>query len=171
MTPAATIDGEAVLARIPALPGGPQLLAAAASSPIPVFLVGGAVRDIALGTVPRELDVAIDGDPDAFVSALGGSATVHDRFGTACIDLADGAQVDVARTRTETYAAPGALPDVAPAQIDADLRRRDATVNAVAVDLRNGSLHAAPGALDDLASATLRVLHDRSFVDDPTRLW
>jgi tRNA nucleotidyltransferase (CCA-adding enzyme) len=171
MTPAATIDGQAVLARVPALAGGAPLLAAARQAALPAYLVGGAVRDIALGAAPRELDVAVDGDPSALVAALGGAATVHDRFGTACVDLDDGAAVDVARTRSETYSAPGALPDVAPAPIDDDLRRRDATVNAIAVDLRDGTLHAAPGALDDLAAGTLRVLHDRSFVDDPTRLW
>src|SRR4029077_10378281 len=71
----------------------------------------------------------------------------------------------------ETYAAPGALPDVVPAAIDADLLRRDVTVNAIAVDLASRMLRAAPHALDDLAAGRLRVLHDASFVDDPTRLW
>src|SRR4029077_17477496 len=70
----------------------------------------------------------------------------------------------------ETYAAPGALPDVVPAAIDADLLRRDVTVNAIAVDLASRMLRAAPHALDDLAAGRLRVLHDASFIDDPTRL-
>ena len=80
---------------------------------------------------------------------------------------------DLARARRERYAHPGALPDVEPASIDEDLRRRDFTVNALALALggpRRGELVAAPRALDDLAAGTLRVLHDASFRDDPTRL-
>ena len=96
---------------------------------------------------------------------------MFDRFGTARIDLPGGATIDVARARAETYAAPGALPDVVPAPIDVDLLRRDVTVNAIAVDLRSGVLSAAPHALEDLAAGRLRVLHDGSFIDDPTRLW
>ncbi len=171
MTPAATVEPGAVVARLPALPGGSQLLAATAQTVLPTYLVGGSVRDITLGREPRELDVAVDGDPASLLAALGGTATLHDRFGTAVVRLDGGAAIDVARARSETYAAPGALPDVAPASIDEDLRRRDVTVNAIAIDLRDGTLHAAAGALDDLASGTLRVLHDASLLDDPTRLW
>lgn len=170
MTPAATVDGDAIVARIPALPGGVALLNAAENSPAPVYLVGGAVRDIALGLVPRELDVVVDGDPQTLVASLDGDKTVFDRFGTARIDLPDGAMIDVARARTETYSAPGALPDVVPASLDDDLVRRDVTVNAIAVDLRSGTVRAAPHARDDLAAGRLRVLHDASFVDDPTRI-
>ncbi len=171
MTPAATVDGHTIVTQIPALPGGPALLEAARNSPSPVHLVGGAVRDIALGRTPRELDIVVDGDPQPLVASLDGDTIVFDRFGTARIDLPDGATIDVARARAETYAAPGALPDVVPAPIDADLLRRDVTVNAIAVDLASRMLHAAPHALDDLAAGRLRVLHDASFVDDPTRLW
>ncbi len=171
MTPPATVDGDAIVARVPALPGGVALLEAARSSPAPVHLVGGAVRDIALGHAPRELDVVVDGDPQPLVASLDGDKSVFDRFGTARIDLPGGATIDVARARAETYAAPGALPDVVPAPIDVDLLRRDVTVNAIAVDLRSGVLRAAPHALDDLAAGRLRVLHDASFIDDPTRLW
>src|SRR5262249_15415701 len=80
---------------------------------------------------------------------------------------------DLARARRERYAHPGALPDVEPAGLPEDLQRRDFTVNAIAVSLngpRSGELTSAPSALEDLDARILRVLHDRSFIDDPTRL-
>lgn len=135
-----------------------------------VWLVGGAVRDIKLGLDPRELDLAVEGDLEAVVNALGGGAVVHERFGTATVNV-DGCRYDLARTRTETYAIPGDLPQVTPAPLAEDLGRRDVTINAIAVRLPDGLLEAAPQALDDLSSGVLRVLHDRSFEDDPTRLW
>jgi tRNA nucleotidyltransferase (CCA-adding enzyme) len=85
----------------------------------------------------------------------------------------DGFTYDIARTRRETYAEPGALPDVEPAPLAEDLLRRDFTVNAIALALAGdaaGELNAAPAALEDLEARLLRVLHDRSFIDDPTRL-
>ena len=88
--------------------------------------------------------------------------------------LLDGFAYDIARSRHETYAQPGALPDVAPAPLADDLLRRDFTVNAIAVALAGdapGELNAAPRALEDLKARRLRVLHDRSFIDDPTRLF
>jgi tRNA nucleotidyltransferase (CCA-adding enzyme) len=85
--------------------------------------------------------------------------------------LLDGFHYDVARSRRETYAHPGALPDVEPAPLAEDLTRRDFTVNAMAIALNDGELHLAPGALEDLEARRLRVLHDASFVDDPTRLF
>jgi tRNA nucleotidyltransferase (CCA-adding enzyme) len=87
--------------------------------------------------------------------------------------MLDGGRFDLARARRERYPRPGALPEVEPAPIEEDLRRRDFTVNAVALGLggaRRGDLLSVPGALDDLDTGTLRVLHDKSFRDDPTRL-
>ncbi len=135
-----------------------------------VWLVGGAVRDIMLGRVPHELDLAVESDLAPLITALDGKATEHERFGTATVDAGD-CRYDLARTRTETYAVPGALPDVSPASLREDLARRDVSVNAIAVSLPGGHVEAAPGALDDLGAGILRVLHDQSFVDDPTRLW
>ena len=135
-------------------------------------LVGGAVRDLLLGGTPYDLDLVIEGDAGAFAARLGGSLVVHDRFGTSTVTL-NGFDYDIARARRETYARPGALPDVEPAPLAEDLLRRDFAVNAMAIVLggeHRGRLHAAPGALDDLKARRLRVLHDRSFVDDPTRL-
>ena len=82
-------------------------------------------------------------------------------------------RVDVAERRAESYAAPGALPEVRPGSVEEDLRRRDFTVNAIAVPLGGPaaeSWQAPSTALEDLAAGRLRVLHERSFIDDPTRL-
>jgi tRNA nucleotidyltransferase (CCA-adding enzyme) len=97
---------------------------------------------------------------------------VHDRFGTATV-LAGDTHFDVAGARTETYERPGALPAVRPASLDDDLGRRDFTVNAIAVELGPpdpGRVHAHPAALADLEGKRLRVLHEGSFLDDPTRI-
>jgi tRNA nucleotidyltransferase (CCA-adding enzyme) len=150
------------------LPCGARLLTAYAPED-GVHLVGGAVRDLLLARLPRELDLVVEGDVDAVALRLGGTIRSHDRFGTARVQ-ADGCEYDLARARTETYAAPGALPDVRPASLAEDLHRRDVTVNAIALSLDGRLLH-VEGALADLDAGVLRVLHDGSFVDDPTRLW
>jgi tRNA nucleotidyltransferase (CCA-adding enzyme) len=158
-----------LLGRVARLPCGRRLLDAAAGHD-GVHLVGGAVRDLLLGREPRELDVVVEGDVEALARRLGAAATVHERFGTATVQ-SDGCRFDLAAARAETYARPGALPDVRPAGIDADLRRRDVTINALALDLASGELREVAHAREDLAAGRLRVLHDASFDDDPTRLW
>jgi tRNA nucleotidyltransferase (CCA-adding enzyme) len=135
-----------------------------------VHLVGGAVRDLLLARAPREIDLVVEGDVDAAADRLGGTITAHGRFGTATVETPDGCRFDLVRARRETYLRPGALPEVEPAALDEDLRRRDVTVNAMALRF-DGGLEAVEGALEDLEAGVLRVLHDRSFVDDPTRLW
>ncbi len=162
---------ELALGRLRALPAAAPLLALD-DPPAPVHLVGGAVRDLLLDRLPAELDLAVEGDAVAVGRALGGKLTVHDRFGT-CSVVRDGWRYDLARTRRERYPAPGALPEVEPAGLEEDLLRRDFTVNAIALALAGtprGRLTAAPRALEDLACHRLRVLHKRSFEDDPTRL-
>jgi tRNA nucleotidyltransferase (CCA-adding enzyme) len=134
-----------------------------------VHLVGGAVRDLLLERPPRELDLVVEGDVDAAAARLEGELTAHDRFGTARVRV-DGCAFDLVRARAEVYAYPGALPDVRPGSLDEDLHRRDVTVNAMALAF-DGELRAVPGALEDLHAGVLRVLHDESFVDDPTRVW
>jgi tRNA nucleotidyltransferase (CCA-adding enzyme) len=159
------------LALLRKLPCGDHLLAAL-NGVEDAWVVGGAVRDLLLGRAPRELDIAVDGDVGALAARLagpGGAVLAHERFGTATVQV-DGCTFDLARTRSEHYAQPGALPEVCPARLADDLRRRDFTVNAIAMAL-GGELTAFPGALDDLASGLLRVLHDASFRDDPTRVW
>jgi tRNA nucleotidyltransferase (CCA-adding enzyme) len=137
-----------------------------------VHLVGGAVRDLLLGGAPPDLDLVVEGDAAGLVEQLGGAVTRHERFGTWAVALG-GFTYDIAQARSETYPVPGALPEVRPATLEEDLRRRDFTVNAIAVAVggpRPGELTAAPGALEDLERRRLRVLHSRSFIDDPTRL-
>lgn len=131
-------------------------------------LVGGAVRDLLLDREPHELDVAIEGDAIALARRLDLEATVHERFGTASITL-EGGRVDLATARTETYSRGGALPDVEPASIDEDLQRRDFSVNAIALALDELTVRDPTGGLSDLEDGVLRLLHDRSLHDDPTR--
>jgi tRNA nucleotidyltransferase (CCA-adding enzyme) len=159
---------EATLEALRADPCGARLLRAFAPGD-GVHVVGGAVRDLLLERAPRELDLVVEGDVDAAAARLGGEITAHDRFGTALV-RADGCAFDLVRARAESYAFPGALPEVRPGTLDEDLRRRDVTINAIALSFA-GTLTAVEGALDDLRAGVLRVLHERSFVDDPTRVW
>ncbi len=211
------VSGTKVLERLRELPGGDELLAAARAHDGEVELVGGAVRDILLGGLPRELDAVVEGDVHAFAeelaSRVGGVASVantmpparaggigemeapvdgeevgddgdrrdvggpveltyHERFHTAVMRWPEG-EIDIAMRRRETYAASGALPEVAPGSAQQDLERRDFTINAIAVALageQTGRLRSVEGALEDLSAGRLRVLHDASFSDDPTRI-
>lgn len=176
-----------LLAKLSNRPGGEALLAAADNH---TYLVGGAVRDLLLGRTPRELDVVVEGDAHGFARKLAdrlgtlagaeagkpAETTCHERFGTALVRWnADGveARIDIATCRAESYPAPGALPEVRAGTREDDLSRRDFTINAIAVALAGadtGKLYAVGHALDDLEHRRLRVLHDRSFIDDPTRL-
>jgi tRNA nucleotidyltransferase (CCA-adding enzyme) len=158
----------AALDALRADPCGARLLRAFAAGE-GIHLVGGAVRDLLLERPPRELDLVVEGDVDAAAARLGGAIIAHDRFGTARVRAGDCA-FDLVRARAESYAHPGALPDVRPGNIDEDLHRRDVTVNAMALAF-DGELRCVPGALEDLHAGVLRVLHDRSFLDDPTRVW
>jgi tRNA nucleotidyltransferase (CCA-adding enzyme) len=142
-----------------------------------VYLVGGAVRDLLMDEPSFDVDVAVEGDGIAFgralAKALGGRVVPHDKFGTAVV-VYDGGRVDVATARTEFYDYPGALPAVEQASIRQDLYRRDFTINALAVSLKGedfGRLVDFFGGLRDLEAGVLRVLHNLSFIDDPTRLF
>ena len=165
-----------VLERLNTLPGGVELLALARESPEEVDLVGGAVRDILLDRSPRELDVVAGNDARKLALVLAErlepspEVTLHERFNTAVVRFHRG-EIDIATRRAESYPAPGALPEVRPGTAEQDLDRRDFTVNAIAVPLRGAPvMRAVPHALDDLAARQLRVLHERSFIDDPTRI-
>ncbi len=151
-----------------AMPCGRRLLELLAGRP-DAWLVGGAVRDLLLGREPRELDVVTTGDAALLAAELGEVQAAHERFGTFLVRFGPCAY-DVVRARAERYAHPGALPDVRPAGLEDDLARRDFTINAVALRA-DGELRSVPGALGDLGEGRLRILHDRSFCDDPTRLW
>jgi tRNA nucleotidyltransferase (CCA-adding enzyme) len=160
-----------LLERVRELPAAQPLLERLADTPV-VYLVGGAVRDLLMGKAAVDLDLVVEGDAAAIAASLDGELRVHDRFGTSTVVLG-GHSYDFARARTERYAFPGALPEVEQADIDADLIRRDFTINAMAIALGGetpGELHAVPSSLEDLGDRRLRVLHDLSFIDDPTRL-
>src|SRR3981081_4130691 len=165
-TPSELID------RVRALPAAAPLLDRLGDEP-GVYLVGGAVRDVLLGEKPVDLDLVVEADVMDVARRLGGSVRTYDRFGTSTVVL-DGYTYDFARARREKYTAPGALPDVEPAGLAEDLLRRDFTVNALAIALGGvdaGDLSSAPQAVRDLLERRwLRVLHEQSFIDDPTRL-
>jgi tRNA nucleotidyltransferase (CCA-adding enzyme) len=149
------------------IPGLEVLREAAAGSP--VYLVGGAVRDLLLERPRTDIDVAVEGDVRPLADALGGEVVEHERFATATVAV-DGLLVDLAMARAETYERPGALPTVTPATITDDLARRDFTINAMAVPLEGEPRLIDPhGGVGDLRAGVLRILHDRSFIDDPTR--
>jgi tRNA nucleotidyltransferase (CCA-adding enzyme) len=161
--------------RLRRLPGMDRLLPALEGLPA-TYLVGGAVRDLLRGADAVDLDLAVEGDARSVARALaerlGGSAREHERFGTATVRAGDLA-FDLAATRTESYDQPGALPTVQAATLADDLKRRDFTVNALAVALVGddlGHLYDPHGGLADLEAGIVRILHAGSFLDDPTRL-
>jgi tRNA nucleotidyltransferase (CCA-adding enzyme) len=142
---------------------------------LPVYLVGGPVRDALLGVPVRDLDFVVEGDAPALARRLAeatdGQVVAHPRFRTATV-TSDDARVDFVTARRESYPRPGALPEVSPGNIQTDLDRRDFTINALALPL----WEAYPGILDrhggreDLERGLVRVLHEHSFRDDPTRV-
>jgi tRNA nucleotidyltransferase (CCA-adding enzyme) len=139
-----------------------------------VYLVGGAIRDWLLDAKHvDDLDFSLEGDTAAFAQTLrdrcGGELLLHAAFNTARWTLGS-EQVDIAMARTETYARPAALPQVSPSTIDRDLGRRDFTINAIALRLRDGALIDPYLGQADLAQKQLRALHRNSFIDDPTRI-
>ena len=140
------------------------------------FLVGGIVRDLLLGAGGLDLDVMVEGDAReaarGLAAARGGRVKTHDRFLTATVSVG-AVRIDFATARKERYARPGALPTVRPADLDADLARRDFTVNAMAASLdpqRFGDVIDPHGGRADLDAGLIRVLHERSFIDDATRI-
>jgi tRNA nucleotidyltransferase (CCA-adding enzyme) len=135
------------------------------------------VRDALLARPNTDLDLVLAGDATALAEKLAeirpGKLTVHRRFGTATLTWEDGS-ADLATARAESYARPGALPDVRPGTIDDDLARRDFTINAMAVELNPrhyGELLDPFHGRQDLADRLVRILHANSFVDDATRIW
>lgn len=160
--------------RVRRLPAMEQLLPALQQLS-PSYLVGGAVRDLLRGVRPQDIDIAVEGSASATAQAiaerLGRAVREHGRFGTAV--LPGEPDLTVAMTRRETYDRPGALPRVEAASLEEDLARRDFGINAMAIGLRGedfGHLYDPHGGVADLDAGAVRVLHDASFVDDPTRL-
>ena len=145
---------------------------------LPVYAVGGFVRDLLLGNENCDIDVTVEGDgilfAETFAAESGCRVKSHEKFGTAVIVFPDGLKVDVASTRLEYYVSPGALPTVERSSLKMDLYRRDFTVNTLAIRLNSaefGQLMDFFGAHRDLQDRIIRVLHNLSFVEDPTRVF
>ena len=171
---------------------------------VPVYVVGGFVRDLMLGVGNLDIDVVVEGNGLRFArelaARLGAGTTPHPRFGTTVLTFPDGSHLDVATARRETYRQPGALPDVKPGTIAEDMARRDFSINSLAIrlsvpePLKPDEKDRAPvgnpglsephcpsgeewelidlnGGVRDLQNKTIRILHDDSFVDDPTRIF
>lgn len=138
------------------------------------FLVGGSVRDLLLARQPLDLDLTLEQGSARLAGELarrlGGRLQVHDRFLTTKVIPPTGREIDVATTRREIYERAGALPSVSPGVLTDDLLRRDFSVNAIAFDLLDEGLVDPAGGESDLRNRTIRVLHARSFLDDPTRI-
>ncbi len=160
---------------------------------LPLYIVGGSVRDLLLGHVIKDLDFTVEGDAAILAEALlrkyAGRVVFHQRFGTATWTLDESTFkrvniplpgtsefspfLDLISARSETYSQPGALPAVQRSTIGDDLRRRDFSINAMALRLDGkyyGELVDPLGGQVDLERGQIRVLHDRSFIDDPTRM-
>ena len=149
----------------------------AASQGQNLYLVGGIVRDLLLGKSNFDLDLVVEGDAIDLAHQLNnikqGKITTHPRFKTAKLKW-DKWSVDLTTARAETYARPGALPSVKPDSLTSDLFRRDFTINAMAIGLnptRYGELIDRYGGKNDLERKLIRILHDKSFIDDATRIW
>ncbi len=142
-----------------------------------LYLVGGVVRDLLLERINLDIDIVVEGDAIKLARAINSEGhaqlIVHPRFGTAKLKWGN-RSVDFATARAETYARPGALPTVKSGTIKDDLARRDFTINAMAVELNPrhfGELIDPFGGQDDLKKQQVRVLHEKSFIDDATRIW
>ncbi len=143
-----------------------------------VFVVGGFVRDLILGHSVLDIDLTVEGRADAFARELlkemPGKMVAHERFKTASIFSKGSPRIDISTAREEKYPAPAELPEVAPCCIYSDLYRRDFTINALAVSLNPpvfGNLTDCFNGMDDIRSGIIRVLHPKSFEDDPTRVF
>ncbi len=140
------------------------------------YLVGGSVRDLVLGREPNDPDIVVIGNGPRFARALaekiGGEVASVSQFDTAVIESPQG-RIDVATARRESYSTPGALPDISPAGMDDDLARRDFSVNSMAISILPdswGELLDPHKGFSDCARRRIRILHDESFQDDPTRI-
>ncbi len=140
------------------------------------YAVGGFVRDIFLYQHNLDIDIVIEGNGIEFAKALaahvGARVRAHEKFATAVVILPNGHKIDVATARLEYYKSPGALPTVEVGSIKLDLYRRDFTVNTLIIRLnpdRFGTLIDFFGGQRDLKRKVIKVLHNLSFVEDPTR--
>lgn len=144
---------------------------------IPAYLVGGIVRDLFLKRPNDDIDIVVEGNGILFLETLqqlfGGSIRTHEQFGTGTWKHSSGQMIDITSARLEYYSEPASLPDVETSTLKEDLYRRDFTINSMALSLNHknfGSLVDPFNGQDDLRNAQIKVLHNLSFVDDPTRI-
>lgn len=142
------------------------------------FAVGGFVRDLLLHAPNLDIDIVIEGDGISFAKklaeTLGGTITTHAKFNTAVVKLPQGIKVDIATARMEYYESPATLPIVELSSIKLDLYRRDFTINAMAIHLNPGKFGILVdffNCQNDLKDHKIRILHNLSFVEDPTRIF
>jgi tRNA nucleotidyltransferase (CCA-adding enzyme) len=143
-----------------------------------VYAVGGFVRDLLMGIENFDLDIVVEGDgiqfAENFEKRHPSRIRTHKKFGTAIVLLSEGLKVDVASARLEIYDAPAVLPIVEKGSIRMDLYRRDFTINTLAIQLNPkafGELIDFFGGVKDIKEKVIRVLHNLSFVEDPTRVF
>lgn len=141
------------------------------------YAVGGMVRDVLLGRGSVDLDILVEECGLEFARLWArldhGGCKLYRRFATAMV-IIGGTKIDITTTRAEKYSVPGALPEVVPGSLEDDLRRRDFTINALAFSIRPGDfgrLTDVSGGWEDLRAGVIRVLHEGSFRDDPTRIF
>lgn len=141
------------------------------------YLVGGAVRDLLIGVENPDLDIVVYGDAISVGRLIAeeykASIVAYERFGTCSVYIKNGIKVDLATARKERYSRPAALPMVEFSSLKEDMMRRDFTINAMAASLDRsnfGELVDLFGGMSDIRRGRIRVLHERAFIDDPTRI-
>lgn len=139
------------------------------------YLVGGPVRDVLLGRHSIDIDLTLEKDASTLARALAkrldGRLRSFPQFLTYKVTASDFPEIDLTTARKERYRKPGALPAVTAGRLKDDLMRRDFSINAVALDLLDGKMHDPTNGVQDIEARLVRVLHDRSFIDDPTRIF
>jgi len=150
----------------------------AAHNQVSVYVVGGFVRDLLRDIKNLDIDLVVEGDGISFAEKLAeklnGRTSNYKKFGTSTLTLEGRSNIDVATARTEHYSHPAALPEVKPSTIKLDLARRDFTINSMAIKLNGQGMFFLIDLFDgeiDLKDGLIRILHDRSFVDDPCRIF
>ena len=139
------------------------------------YLVGGPIRDLLLGRHAIDIDLTLESDASTLARALAkrldGRVRSFPQFLTYKVTASEFPEIDIATARKERYRKPGALPAVTAGRLKDDLIRRDFSINAMALDLIDGKMHDPTGGAKDIEARLVRVLHDRSFIDDPTRIF
>jgi tRNA nucleotidyltransferase (CCA-adding enzyme) len=139
------------------------------------FLVGGPVRDLLLRRGVIDVDLTLEEGASTLARAVAkridGRVRSFPQFLTYKVSAPELPEIDIATARKERYRHPGALPTVTEGRLKDDLMRRDFSINAIALDIMNNEVHDPAGGERDLHARVVRVLHDESFVDDPTRIF